>query len=364
MTIKDKFNPLVFLVFGASGSGKSTLIRELESNVTNVSIHCKGTDRDARQYDGDEIKCHAALFPEEYDYVYSQYGHKYGIQRKQLDDALSGGKHHFIICNDIKTIEDLKRDYGHRVRVIFLRFDAPKDTLIAIQQARNISDDEVNLRVQKIHILNQVFLDRSELFDQVVINKFDAPPSQMLTQLTRIIEAEQYSSKSAERSEIHQGLSDIADTVLQIRKAVRRHAEELGGKPQKDYLFILMTMQQDDPLLDDVLAAIKRAGVGIGLRAERVDDIAFTGEITDKILGSIRCAEYIVADLTHERPNVYYELGYAHAFSKKAILTARKGTPLHFDVQNFPVIFYASSVQLEARLTELLTKLEQEKDDK
>jgi len=362
MESRNVLNPLAIVIFGASGSGKSTLMREIGSIGAPASIHCKGTDRPARQYDGDEIRCLTDVLSDEYDYVYSQYGHKYGIQKKQIDDAISQGRIHFIICNDIKTIEDLKRDYGHQVRVVFLRFDAPRDTLLAIQTARNISDDEVDLRVQKIHILNQTFVDRSELFDQVIINKFDAPPGRMLSQLSRIIEAEQQWSDAGKHSQIRHGLSEIADTVAQIRKAVRQHAAELGGMPQDDYLFILMAIKGADPLLDDVLAAIRRAAETVGLRAERVDEIAFTGQITDKILGSIRCAEYIVADLTHERPNVYYELGYAHAFQKKAILTARKGTVLHFDVQNLPVIFYASSVQLETRLSELLSKLEQSKE--
>ncbi len=362
--ISNESTPLILIIFGASGSGKSTLIREIESMGTTVSIHCKGTDRQSRQYDGVEIKCLPEILADDYDYIYAQYGHKYGIQKKQIDESIIQGKHHIIICNDIKTIEDIKQNYGHRVRVIFLRFDAPRNTLLSIQRARNISDDEVNLRIQKIHILNQTFVDRSELFDHVIINKFDTRSGQMLDQLIRIIETEQNSTNSKKYSEIRHGLSDIAHTVLQIRRAVRQQAEKLGGIPQNDYLFILMAMKSDDLLLEDTLAAIKRSANSLGLRAERVDEIAFTGQITDKILGSIRCAEYIVADLTHERPNVYYELGYAHAFNKTAILMARKGTPIHFDIQNFPIILYASAVQLESHLTDLLRKFEESKKEK
>lgn len=357
----EEREPLIFLIFGASGSGKSTLFHELETMEPWVTIHSKGTDRKRRQYDGKELICKDDITLDEYDYIYRQYGHKYGIQKRQIDAALQQGKHHFIICNDIETIQDIKRDYGEHVRVIFLLFDAPKDTILAIQKTRQISDDEVDLRVQKISVLNQIFVDHSELFDAVVINKFGASSRKMLTQIRRIIAAEERPQVLYKEGELRTELVGIAETVLQIRRNLQQHAEEIGGVVQDDYLFILMAMRENDPLLEDAHAAIKRAATALGLRAQRVDEIAFTEQITNKILGSIRCAEYVVADLTHERPNVYYELGYAHAFGKKTILTARKQTELHFDVQNYPVIFYSASMELERQLKEILSRFEQEK---
>ena len=58
----------------------------------------------------------------------------------------------------------------------------------------------------------------------------------------------------------------------------------------------------------------------------------------------------LISDVTHERPNVYYELGYAHALEKEVIILARDGTPLHFDIKDYNVIFYSNLTQLEARL--------------
>lgn len=320
--------PLIFLIFGASGSGKSTLMQELEKMKQFVTVHTKGTDREDRQYDGDEILCKKEISSYEYDYIYSRYDHRYGIQRIQIDNSIQQGKHHFIICNDADTIEDIKRDYGVKVRVIFLRFDAPRESILAIQKSRKISDDEINLRVQKIQHLNQVFIDRSYLFDEVIINKFGAPIKKMLTQVNRIIAAEECCS----------------------------HVLQSEGKMQTG--LILMSMTVDDPLLEDTHAGIKCAAEHVGLIADRVDEISFTELISEKIMCSIRCAEYIIADLTFERPNVYYELGYAHAFDKKTILTAREGTELLFDVRNYQVIFYSSRAQLEERLKKRLLQFE------
>ena len=55
---------------------------------------------------------------------------------------------------------------------------------------------------------------------------------------------------------------------------------------------------------------------------------------------SIRRAEYFIVDLTHSRANVYYEAGYAQGLGKTPIYVARQGTPLEFDLKDYPVIFF------------------------
>jgi len=354
--------PLIFLIFGASGSGKSTLVAELKNMKPSVTIHTKGTDREDRQYDGNEILCRKDISPDEYNYIYSQYGNRYGIQRKQIDNALRQGNHHIIICNDVDTIDAIKSDYTGLVRVIFLLYDAPREIILAIQKSRRISDDEVNLRVQKIHYFNQIFLDHSEIFDAVIINKFGEPQRKMFNQMNRIIVAEEDPQISQSEKEIQTRMMDVLETTIQIQRNVVQHTEQVENVTQNGYMFILMSMTKDDPLMEDTHAGIKFVAKQVGLTAERVDEIAYIGQITEKILSSIRLAEYIIADLTHERPNVYYELGYAHAFGKKTILITREGTELHFDVRNYHVIFYSSRAELEKRLKERLLQFEQNKN--
>ena len=51
-----------------------------------------------------------------------------------------------------------------------------------------------------------------------------------------------------------------------------------------------------------------------------------THQIIDEIHDHIQTCGFVIADLTNERPNVYYEIGYAMALGKKLILTSKAGS--------------------------------------
>jgi hypothetical protein len=113
------------------------------------------------------------------------------------------------------------------------------------------------------------------------------------------------------------------------------------------YVFIVMPMAEGRHDLDDVHDSIKEAAARCGLHAERVDEPHTTDRITDRILESIRRAEYIIADLSEAKPNVYFEAGYAHALRKTPIYIARAGTKLEFDLKDYPVIFFNGMRELK-----------------
>lgn len=112
-------------------------------------------------------------------------------------------------------------------------------------------------------------------------------------------------------------------------------------------VFVIISFSEDmEPIYD----GMKAAGEKVGLSVNRVKDIIGDYKITDHVESLIRKSKFILADLTHERPNVYFELGYARGVGKTVITTARQGTNIHFDVKDWPCIYYNDSRILEKKL--------------
>jgi hypothetical protein len=128
-------------------------------------------------------------------------------------------------------------------------------------------------------------------------------------------------------------------------------ARDVPFEVRHDYAFIAMPMDDNDHQLVDVLDTIKSAAEECGIVAERIDDEQRNERITGRMLENIRKAEFLIVDLTHERPSVYYEAGYAERDGKSPIFVARRGTNIHFDVQDFPIIFFNNMKELREGLT-------------
>ena len=63
-------------------------------------------------------------------------------------------------------------------------------------------------------------------------------------------------------------------------------------------------------------------GEKLGFQTLRVAQYYSSGMIQEEVVRSIRDASLVIADLTGANPNVYYELGIAHALGKRVFITA------------------------------------------
>jgi nucleoside 2-deoxyribosyltransferase len=130
-------------------------------------------------------------------------------------------------------------------------------------------------------------------------------------------------------------------------------AEQVGGDStdpgdaDPSLIFVIASFREEmEPIFEGIEAAAKACE----LSAKRVKDVLGDYKVTDQLITMIRQAQYVVADLSYERPNVYFELGYARGLGKRVITIARKGTQLHFDVKDWTCIFYDDSRNLEKEL--------------
>ena len=109
-----------------------------------------------------------------------------------------------------------------------------------------------------------------------------------------------------------------------------------------------------DQIFDEFVDAAKI--VNKSLIVKRIDKQRGDYRITDEILNCIAKARLLICDLTDERPNVYYELGYARGLRKKVITCAKENTILHFDIKDFRTIFYKTSSELRKEIVSELNE--------
>lgn len=72
----------------------------------------------------------------------------------------------------------------------------------------------------------------------------------------------------------------------------------------------------------------------------RGDDIFGENIIMDDIIKAIGDANILVADLTYRNPNVFYELGIAHAKYKKVLMLAQSIDDVPFDLRHRRICLY------------------------
>jgi len=79
---------------------------------------------------------------------------------------------------------------------------------------------------------------------------------------------------------------------------------------------------------------IKGAADDVGAYAERLDEQIFTEGMLDRIFNQISKADVVVADMSGRNPNVFYEVGYAHALGKIVLLQTQTAEDIPFDLKH------------------------------
>jgi hypothetical protein len=96
-----------------------------------------------------------------------------------------------------------------------------------------------------------------------------------------------------------------------------------------------------------------------GRKCERVDQEAFTGDVVDRIKTRIRDCALVIADITGNNPNVFFEVGFAEGLGKEVVLLSQaQDTPfdlktrkqIRYDPQDILTLAETLSTQLDASL--------------
>lgn len=110
-----------------------------------------------------------------------------------------------------------------------------------------------------------------------------------------------------------------------------------GGLPEK-FCFVLMPIREPFNVYYEriYVPAIRDAG----LEPRRIDEVFRAGVIIKDIWEYTVGAEVLLAELTGRNPNVFYELGLAHAIAKPVVLVTQILDDVPFDLKHLRHILY------------------------
>ena len=183
-------------------------------------------------------------------------------------------------------------------------------------------------------------LPENQFFENKIVETFKIPKEKIEEFKTIFFET----LEKAKLIEEHDGKRRIIDfsnsgepgidSMARIKKLGKDVTIEAG-----DSCFVMMPFADPHNNYYSLIyePAIKKAG----LKPIRADHEIFgSGKIMDQVWSGIKTAKVLVAELTTKNPNVFYELGLAHALKKPVVLVSSNEKDVPFDLHHIRVIYY------------------------
>lgn len=313
----------IIAISGGSGIGKNSILTHLKLFRTSCQPIKKYTTRtsdqfeqgSSKKYDYLELGCSQEdLLDCQFRYHYGN--NWYGIMKNDIDTTLERGLVPVVFLRTGSMLQELKNTYPFLVSIYIQSIVDSDEYLRATSSLETEADKIIN---QKMDRFKTDFRDYSKhvkygLYDYIVLNNFDE--KHVLEQLEEIVS------------------SNVPnDDTTKIEN-----------------IFVIMSFLEQN---QRVFAAIEKSAKNVdkNIRVERIDKVkGVSFSISQEIMKRINKSTLVICDLTDERPNVYFELGYAMGLNKKIIHCAKAGTKIHFDIANYKTIIYDESFDLQIRL--------------
>ncbi len=223
-----------------------------------------------------------------------------------------------------------------RLAKTILRPQNPQDELLAYREAVSKAPDisEVYQHYRGENLPDKKF------FENTVVETFGIP-REKVAEFQDVFVA---TLKKAELLSDRDGKIRILDVAQDAdtgsQKSDRMRKLEKGVSVNaNDTCFVMQTFAS--PLGEYYESVYKPAIQKAGFNPVRADaDIFGTGKIMDQVWTGISAARVLVAELTSRNPNVFYELGLAHALKKPVVLVSANENDVPFDLQHIRVVYY------------------------
>jgi hypothetical protein len=183
-------------------------------------------------------------------------------------------------------------------------------------------------------------LPDSAFFANALTDTFKVTPEEVSEFISVFLE-DLESAKLAEKRDGKTRILDIShdpQTSSSISDSVKESGKQIKVA-SSDTCFVMMPFAP--PLGDHYSKIYEPAIKKTGLTPIRADNEIFgTGKIMDQIWSGLTNAKILIAELTGRNPNVFYELGLAHALNKPVVLVSSNDQDVPFDLRHIRVIYY------------------------
>lgn len=184
-------------------------------------------------------------------------------------------------------------------------------------------------------------LPDKQFFENALTDNFQVPKEKTLEFIdifTESLTTAKLIEKNGDKLRIIDVSADASNSLIDSSTEIKKLGKSLSIT-STDTCFVMMPFA---PPLGDYYSkiyepAIQKAGLN-PIRADQ--DIFGTGKIIDQVWNGINSAKVLIAELTKRNPNVFYELGLAHALKKPVVLVSSNEVDVPFDLQHIRVIYY------------------------
>ena len=252
------------------------------------------------------------------------------------------------------------RDRQQETAIVTQNFDSLKGKIV--------NDDEVD---QKLVLLIDRFfrkyprntMKRLSPIDIFISTDYDF--QKIVNRLPHFVDIGiiKYTSLSGDEYELAPGGFEIIEKLQQSSKVSslpeNRYFQlvPLSKQVKEPFVFVLMPFKPrefDQKVYSDVIKPTVEHELGIC--CIRSDEVPDPGVINNQIFTLIRRAKLIIAETTSRNPNVFYEVGMAHAFNKDVFIfnSSKKNKKLPFDIITNRAVFYDDYEDLKKKIVENL----------
>lgn len=303
---------------GASGAGKSYLIEKVMERDPTIEPIKKLSTRSEREYEKDNygfVDLYFNVSAEnvqacEYHYKYGK--HYYGIQKDEIEYHLSRGKSPLVIVRNSLAVKNLKRDFPDALTIYVQSILSGQDLQEKLIQLGR-DDIEIGARTSRLENDYYDFCRHAELYDYILLNKFD--DTSFLDQYEGMMEKEMLKPSNSK-------------TVCFITDR---------NYPEKHHR------------LSSLLRKSRFNNYGL-VRLSEIENSAIKAQ---SVVSKIRQADLTIIDICSESGVLDYYQGVLSAHNKNFFTIIKSGTK-HIHARDFDILTYENFEGFEKNIEEKL----------